>query len=206
LPASSCSCCWRCAGVVGELPFKVRPVLRKHLPALCLHFACILLASMPASCCCPCHWHCAGIIAVLRGAFALVAPASLSSSPLPCLQHCDLASAQSRNTRNKCLRHCQHHAIIVAGNCRHCCPCHTGVFALVALVLPTLAYLRCASITNWHLPSHDAVVTCTGEALLLRSSLSVTLAGVWPTAIGPSAVWPRQQWCCGVAVGCLLDG
>jgi hypothetical protein len=170
-----------------------------------LHFACIPLALLPALCCCSCHRHCAGIIAMLRGAFAHVAPASLSSSPLPCLKHCNLASAQSRNSRNTCLRHCQHHAIVVAGNCRHCCPRHTGVFALVALVLPTSSYLRCSSITNWHLPSHGAVATCAGEALLSRSSLPVTLPGVWPTAIGPSAVWPRQQWCCGMDVGRLLD-
>jgi hypothetical protein len=33
----------------------------------------------------------------------------------------------------------------------------------------------------------------------------VAVPSVRPTAIGPSAVWPRQQWCCGMAVGCLLD-
>ncbi len=44
-------------------------------------------------------------------------------------------------------------------------------FALVALVLPTLAYPCCACITNWPLPSHDTVATCTREASLLCSSL-----------------------------------
>jgi hypothetical protein len=106
-----------------------------------------------------------------RGAFALVAPTSLSSSPLPCLQHCDLASAQTRNSHDTCWRHCQHHTIVVAGTCRNCCPCPTGVCALVAQVLPTSAYPRCARIANWLLPSHDAVATCAGEASLLRSSL-----------------------------------
>jgi hypothetical protein len=33
----------------------------------------------------------------------------------------------------------------------------------------------------------------------------VAVPSVWPTAIGLLAVWPRQQWCCGVAIGRLLD-
>ncbi len=42
-------------------------------------------------------------------------------------------------------------------------------------------------------------------ALIVAHDL-VAVPSVWPTAIGPSVVWPRQQWCCGVAIGRLLDG
>ncbi len=123
LPASSCSRCWHCVGVVAELPFKVRPVLRKRLPVLRLHFSSILLASLPASCCCPCHRHCAGVITVLRGAFALVALASLFSSPLPCtsIATLHLPSHETVATR----------ACVIASTVPLLLPAIAGIVALV---------------------------------------------------------------------------
>jgi hypothetical protein len=49
-------------------PSKVRPMPRWRLPELCLRFARIPLASLPALCCCPCCRHCAGIIALVTWA------------------------------------------------------------------------------------------------------------------------------------------
>ncbi len=178
---------WRCCRVALQGPAGAAQAFASIALAFCLHpagvIASIMLLSMsPALCQHHCHVAgrfcscCAGIFVPI--AFALY-------------QHCNLASAQSQNSRDTCLRHCQHRAIVVAGNCRHCCPRHTGIFALVVLVLPTSAYLRCASITNWHLPSHDAVATCAGEASLLRSSLPVTLL-LYP-AFGPQQLGCRRS-------------
>jgi hypothetical protein len=62
-----------------------------------------------------------------------------------------------------------------------------GVFALVVMVSPTLAYPRYASITNLHLPSHDAVATpCQGGlvvVLILAHDL-VAVLGVRPQQLG----------------------
>jgi hypothetical protein len=117
------------------------------------------LASLPAVCWRPCP-HCAGIIAniallslpALRrrhcpccaGAFALVALALLPPLPLRCPQHCKLASAQSRSSCNTRWHHHQHCAVVIARvapaslslSCRHLCPYHTGVVALVTPALP----------------------------------------------------------------------
>jgi hypothetical protein len=123
LPASSCSRCWRCTGVVAELPIKVRPVLRKHLPVLRLHFSSILLASLPALCCCPCHRHCACIITMLRGAFALVAPASLSSLPLPCTSIATLRLPSHETVATR--------ACVIASTVPLSLPAIAGIVALV---------------------------------------------------------------------------
>ena len=44
---------------------KVQLVPRWRLPAMRSRFACIVLASLPASCCCPCCRRCAGVITIV---------------------------------------------------------------------------------------------------------------------------------------------
>ncbi len=145
LPASSCPCCRHCTSVVAKLAFEG--------PAgAALAFASVALTFCP---------HCAGVIAsivlsfllpALRqrhypchvGAFAFVALALLPLSPLRCRQHRELASAQSRSSRDMRWRHCQHHAIIVAGvapallpsSCGRLCPCPASIATLGISALP----------------------------------------------------------------------
>jgi hypothetical protein len=138
---------WRHCQRQAVLVAGVAPALLPSWPSrsgrcrtsVCQRCACVLPASRWRHC-----QHCAvvhvtGVVPASSpccvGAFALVTPASLSLSPLPCLQHCDLASAQSRNSHNMCWHHCQHRAIIVAGvapalsplSHGRFCPCSAGV-------------------------------------------------------------------------------
>jgi hypothetical protein len=138
---------WRHCQHQAVLVAGVAPTLSPSWPSrsgqcrasVCRPCTCIL----PASCWRHCQHHAVvhvtGVVPAslpcCAGAFALVAPASLSSSPLPCLQHCDLASAQSQNSHDMRWRHCQHRAIIVAGvaptlsplSHGRFCPCSAGV-------------------------------------------------------------------------------
>jgi hypothetical protein len=133
---------------------------------------------------CPC---CAGITASI----ALVSLPSTRWRHCPSFAHClCLASSVCPVTRQS------RHALASLLAPRHCCcrrsagiiACVTWVIvALVALVLPTLVYLRCASITNWHLPSHDAFAThCRGGivvALIIARYLA-TVPGIGPQQLG----------------------
>ncbi len=182
LPASSCPCCRRCASIVAKLAFEG--------PAgAALAFTGVALAFFP---------HRAGIIASIvllsllpalrrrhhprhMGAFALVALASLPLLPLRHLQNCKLASAQSRSSCNRCWRHCQHRAIVVAGvapaslplSRGHLCPCPAGV---VALSIPTLPPASRTGLRPVMMQSRHIA----GEASLLRSLLSSVASLLYP--------------------------
>jgi hypothetical protein len=118
---------WRHCQRQAVLVAGVAPALLPSWPSrsgrcrasICRRWACVL----PASCWRHCQ-HCAvvhvtGIVPAsllcCRGAFALVALASLSSLPLPHLQHRNLVSAQSPNSCDTRWHHCQHRTIVVAG-------------------------------------------------------------------------------------------
>jgi hypothetical protein len=184
LPASSCPCCQCCTSVVAELAFE-------GLAGAALVFAGVALAFCP---------HCAGAIAsivllslspVLHqqhcpcrvGAFALVALASLPSLPSPCLQHWELVSAQSRNSCDKRWRHCQHHAIIVAGiapallpsSPGHLCPHIAGV---ATLGIPTLPPASQTGICPVMMQSQHVA----GEASLSRSLSSFVASSLYPAS------------------------
>ncbi len=169
--------------LLSSWPLKVRPVQCWRLPALRWRFAHIALASLPALCCHRCHWHCAGIIALSCGGFCFVALAPLPSSPSRRRQHRELASAQSRSSRNTRWRHCQHRAVVFVGVAPalspslhgHLCPCCAGVAALVTSTLPPASRTGiCPVMTQ---SRHVA-----GEAMLSRSSPSPMASSLYPAS------------------------
>jgi hypothetical protein len=153
-------------------------------PALCRHHC-------RSGRLCPC---CAGIFVLI--AFAL--PPALQPCVCPVTKQSQhvLASLPAP-------RHCrcrQLPALLPLSHGRFF-PCSAGV---ANLCIPTLRQhhklAAAQSLCSCNLRRGGIVVT-----LIITRDL-VAVPSIWPTAIGPSAVWLRQQWCCGVAVGRLLDG
>jgi hypothetical protein len=170
--------------------------------ASCRHCADVLArivpASLPALRCCCCR-HCIGVIALAAQApLPLLRWHCCPRCLLRCRQHCKLASAQSRSSRNTCWHHCQHCAVVVAGVAptllpslrRHLCPHCAGVVPLITPTLPPASQTgACPVMTQLqHLAS---------EALLSRSLLLPMALLLYPALVHsnrPSTVWPRQRW------------
>jgi hypothetical protein len=115
------------------------------------------------------------------GAFALVVLALLPSSPLRCHQHRKLASAQAQSSRNKCWRHRQYHALVVADvalspspSLRRClCPGCAGVTALGTPALPLESQTGICPVMTQLQP-------VVGEVSLSRSTLSPMALLLYP--------------------------
>jgi hypothetical protein len=149
--------CWRpwphCAGVITNIALLLLPALRWHHRPRCM------------------------------GAFSLIALALLPLSPSRRRQHCKLASAQSRSSRDTRWRHRQHRAVIVAGvapasspSSRRClCPRCAGIAALGTPASPPASRTGiCPVMTQ----SRHVL----GEASLSRSTSSLVALLLYPAS------------------------
>ncbi len=176
--------CRNFAGVLGPIAPVSSPTLHccccQRCAGIIAHVAWALLPLL--------HWHCCPC--------CLCVTASIANWPLPSYEAvatCAGVIASIAPLSLPALR-------------RHCCPRRAGVFAPFALALLPLHTCVAASITNWHLASHDAVATRRWRGVVVTLNVVahglVAVPGIGPQGFGlqrsgqgSDGVFAALLWC-----------